>query len=73
LKKWKRDVNLGSDVVRCSAEGRGGRAVFDALFAHAEVGDFAVTIRVQQNVIQLQISGEKKVMNRLKKCLEIKT
>lgn len=47
--------HLRGDVVRRSAEGGGGHAVHDALLAHAKVGKLAVTLGVQQDVVQLQV------------------
>ena len=48
--------HLRRDVVWRAAEGGGGDSVLDALLAHAEVGDLAVTVAVQQDVVQLEVS-----------------
>jgi hypothetical protein len=48
--------HLGSDVVRCAAKGFGDFVSVDAFFAHAEVGDFDVTVLIQQDVVQLQVA-----------------
>ena len=48
--------HLWCDVVWRAAEGGGGDSVLDALLAHAEVGDLAVTVAVQQDVVQLEVS-----------------
>jgi len=49
-------IYLRCDVVRRSAEGGCGDGALDAFLAHAEVGDLAVPVRVQQDVVQLQVS-----------------
>ena len=49
-------AHLWRDVVGCAAECGGGDSVLDALLAHAEVGDLAVTVAVQQDVVQLEVS-----------------
>ena len=48
--------HLWSDVVRCPTEGRRPKVVLHVLLTHAEVCDLYMTLRVQQHVIQLQIS-----------------
>lgn len=53
-------AHLGGDVVRRAAEGGGGHAVHDALFAHAKVGQLAVALGVQQDVVQLQVPGDER-------------
>lgn len=50
-------AHLGGDVVRRATEGGGGHSVHDALLAHAEVCQLTVSLRVQQDVVQLQIPG----------------
>ena len=51
---------LRCDVVRSSAEGRCGDAALDSFLAHPEVGDLAVAVGVQQDVVQLQVSVKNK-------------
>lgn len=46
---------LGRNVIGRAAEGFGGLVAADALFTHAEVGDFYVPVLVQQHVVQLQV------------------
>lgn len=47
---------LRSDVIRCSAKCFCSFIAHNAFFAHAEIGDFNVTVLVQQYVVQFQIS-----------------
>lgn len=49
--------DLGGDVVRRPTEGGGGDTVKDSLLAHSKVGQLTVTLRVQQDVVQLQVSA----------------
>ena len=46
-------IHLRCDVIRRPAERGRGDSVLDALLAHAEVGDLAVAVGVQQDVVQL--------------------
>ena len=48
--------DLGRDIVWCAAEGGSSVAPADALLAHAVVGQFNVTLVVQENVVQLQVA-----------------
>ncbi len=61
--------DLRGYVVRRAAEGGGGHAVLDALLAHAKVGDLAVALGVQQNVVKLQVSAkeQKRISSATKK------
>jgi len=51
-------VYLRRNVIRSSAESGGGHAALDALLAHAEIGNLAVALSVQQDVVELQVSVE---------------
>ena len=50
---------------------RGGDAVLDALLAHAEVGNLAVAVRVEQDVVQLEIT-ETDTKKQMSKCIQQK-
>lgn len=50
-------AHFGGDVVRRATEGGGGHSIHDALLAHAEVCQLTVSLRIQQDVVQLQIPG----------------
>ena len=47
---------LWGDVVGRATEGGRGHVALDALLAHAEVGNLAVAVRVEQDVVQLEIT-----------------
>lgn len=49
--------NLWSDVVGSATERVGRRRGLHAFLAHAKVGELAVTVGVQQNVVQLQVTA----------------
>lgn len=49
---------LGGDVVRCPTESGRLRLVPHVFLTHAEVCDLYVTVRVQQDVVELQIPAE---------------
>ena len=53
-------ADLGCNVVWCAAEGGGGDPIQDALLAHAEVGQLTVALCVEQDVVQLQVSGRER-------------
>lgn len=43
-------------IIWCSAKSLRGLVSHNAFFAHTEIGDFYVTVLVQQHVVQFQIS-----------------
>lgn len=49
--------HLRRDVVWGPTKGRCQSTISDAFFAHAEVGQLDMTLRVQKNVVQFQISA----------------
>ena len=49
---------LRRQVLWRAAEGPGGAALTHVLFAQPEVGDLDVTVRVEQKVLQLEISAK---------------
>lgn len=51
---------LGGYVVWGSTECPGSCGSLDVFSAHPEVGNLAVAIRVQENVVQLQIPANKR-------------
>lgn len=56
--------HLGGDVVGRPAEGRRPGVALHVLLAHAEVCNLDVAVRVQQHVVQFQVSaGEIKERN----------
>ena len=54
---------LRRQVLGRAAEGPGGVAVTHVLFAQPEVGDLDVTVRVEQQVLQLEISAKQTVVS----------
>lgn len=50
---------LGGNVIRSPTKCGGQVAVSDILLAHAEVRHFDVSVRVEQNVVQFQVSAER--------------
>ena len=53
--KWK-PIYLRSDVIRCSTKCFGRIWSWNLFLAHAEIGDFDVTILIQEDVVQLEIA-----------------
>ena len=51
--------HLRRQELRGAAEGAGPVAVPHALLAQPEVGDLDVALRVQQQVVQLEVPGER--------------
>lgn len=49
--------HLRCDVIWRPTEGGGGDSIEDPLLAHPEVRQLTVTLRVQQYVVQLQVSA----------------
>lgn len=56
---WERfRTHLWRNIVGCAAECFGCFVAHDVLLAHAKVGDFHVSVGVEQHVVQLQIAIE---------------
>ena len=55
---WITSLYLWRDIIRSTAESGRGDAIFDSLFAHAEIGDLAVAVRVQEDVVQFEIAAK---------------
>ena len=56
-------THLRGDVIWGPTKRSSGSARDDVLPAHAEVGNLAVSFGVQQDIVELQISGRKKYSN----------
>lgn len=52
------ETDLGCNVIRSPAEGSRGRALVHPLLAHAEVGQLAVAVLVQEDVVQFEIPAK---------------
>lgn len=50
--------HLGRDVIWRPTEGGGGDTVEDTFLAHPKVCQLTVTVSIQKNVVQLQVSAE---------------
>ena len=51
-------VYLRSNVIGCSAECSCSSAFKHLVFTHSEIGDLNVTITIQHNIVQFQISAK---------------
>lgn len=61
----RREDYLRSNIIRGATEGSGGDSIQDALFTHAKVCQFTVALRIQQNIVQLQVSEQEQKTKRI--------
>ena len=54
--KIKKPINLRSDVIRRTTERSGSSTFKHFVFTHSEVSDLNVTVTIQHDVVQFQIS-----------------